>query len=242
MTEVINRKRSQASQTPEPLRNLLAQVLMAAGLMLFMLLGSLFLYRMEMPRIVTALFLSAGVTLLVYHFLGGIPIESEFHLGALRVGGSMAVLLGVAWWLNGLSNLDPQYRFHVLSPHSIVGTWNWKSVDTKGGMDGTLVFNEDFSFTGQEYRWVPAANGQTNRVLFLDMTKGKWALSDDRTSLSLESDVKEYDYGRSFHWKTNEPLGLVAAFGGQLWPKLPGDAIEAQPWGILITKNTSLSH
>ena len=230
------------SATPPPLRRLFVELLMAAGLMAFVLFCSLIAYRMGLPRIVNALLLSAGITLLVYHFLGGIPLDSEFHLGALRVGGSMAVLLGVAWWLNTLPDLDPQFRFHVLSSDSIPGSWDWKAVDANTGIDGTLNFNKDFSFSGTEFREVAGPGGQTNNVPFLELTNGKWSLSEDRTSLSLESDVKD-GYGRTFHWKTVEPLTIITAFGGQLWPHLDGDPnLNSKPWGILITRNTSTSH
>lgn len=231
------------SATTSSLNRVFGELLMAAGLMTFVLLCSLFAYRMEMPRIVNAILLSAGVTLLVYHFLGGFPLNSEFKLGALRVGGSMAVLLGVASWLNTVPDLDPQSKFHVLSTDSIAGSWDWKAVDANTGIDGTLNFNKDFSFSGTEYRWEAGPNGRTNHVLFFEMSNGKWSLSPDRASLSIESDVTDHVYDRTFHWKTTEPLTLIMAFGGQLWPHRDADPnLNSQPWGILITKNTSLSH
>lgn len=215
----------------------------AICLTLLFLFGGAILYWFQMPRIITALFLSAGVTLLVYHFLGGIPLDSEFHLGALRLGGSMAVLIGVAWWLSSNPDLDPQYRFHIVSPEAIVGSWDWKAVGADTGLDGSLTFEKNQSFSGQEFRWEAGPNGQVNHVPFLDLTNGKWSLSADRTTLSIESDVVDHVYNRRFHWRTEEPLVLVAAFGGQLWPYKQDDPnLNSQPWGVLITKNTSLSH
>ena len=47
-----------------------------------------------------ALFLSAGVTALLYRFLGGVQ-GATFTVGALKLGGAAAVMIGVAYWLDG---------------------------------------------------------------------------------------------------------------------------------------------
>ena len=56
---------------------------------------------LEMDAIVTAVFLASGVAMLVFRFLGGISSETSFNTGAFRVGGSLAALIGCAWYFNG---------------------------------------------------------------------------------------------------------------------------------------------
>ena len=214
----------------------------AVLVVLFGLGGGALLYRLAMPSIMTSLFLSAGISSLVYRFLGGIK-GAEFSMGPMKLGGTIAALIGVAWWLDSTRGLDPQYKFHLISAEAIVGSWDWKSVDADTGLDGTLDFvksNGKLTFTGMEYRLEHGPQGGINNVPFFQMTNGVASLSPDGTSLSMESDVKEFQYGRTFHWKTEEPLVLVPAFGGLLWPKRPRDYnLESRPWGILITRNSS---
>jgi hypothetical protein len=227
-----------------------AEFMVAVSMMLFALIGSAVLYYLKFPRIMAAIYLSAGATLMVYHLLGGIPQKTQFRLGVLRLGGSAAVLVGVAWWISSLPDLDPQLRFHVVSNDSIVGTWNWKWVDERDGMgyDGTLVFAKDHSFSGNESHWVTSKGGQANeqgsgpqKVQFLRLTNGRWSLSADHASLSLECDLLNDLYENPpSHLKTVEPLVLIPTFGGQLWQFDP--RIESQPWGMMLTKNTSTSH
>jgi len=208
--------------------------------------GSPVLYYLKFPSVMVALFLSAGVTALLYRFLGGVQ-GATFTVGALKVGGAAAVLIGVAYWLDGTKELAPRHVFRLSSEDRITGTWNWKSVGPSMGWNGTLTFaraGNNLIFTGDEYSLeaVPGGGAKTNRIL--QMTNGKATLSDDGTSLTLESDVQDFRFDRKFHWKSETPLALIPSFGGQLWPKiLPGAAIdpglESQPWGILITKDTA---
>ena len=56
---------------------------------------------LAMDHIVTATFLASGVAMLVFRFLGGINADTSFGVGAFRVGGSLAALVGCAWFFNG---------------------------------------------------------------------------------------------------------------------------------------------
>lgn len=207
---------------------------------LFGLMGSVVLYYLRFPSIMISVFLSAGITALAYRFLGGVQ-GATFAVGALKLGGATAVLIGVAFWINSTGELAPRQEFRVASKDAIVGTWDWKAVGPSRGWDGHLIFSQSggqLTFTGKEYSLEAIPGGGVNTNLVFDMTNGKAVLSKDGTSLSLDSDVHEFQYGRTFHWKTEAPLILIPAFGGQLWPERPGDfGLESQPWGILITKD-----
>src|ERR1035437_9011788 len=91
------------------------------------LIGRGVLYSRKFPSIMISVFLSAGITALVYRFLGGIQ-GATFMVGALKLGGTIAVLIGVAWWIDSTRELAPQQVFRLVSQQAIVGKWNWKAV------------------------------------------------------------------------------------------------------------------
>jgi hypothetical protein len=206
------------------------------------LLGSAALYSLRFPSIMISIFLSAGITAVVYRFLGGTQ-GATFVVGALKLGGTAAVLIGVAWWIDSTRELAPQQVFRLASQQAMVGKWNWKAVGPNTGWDGQLEFalsNGQLTFTGQEYILEAGPGGGVEHKPFLEMTGGKAELTSDGTSLMLDSDAREFQYGRTFHWKSEEPLVLIPAFAGKLWPKRSGDTnLESQPWGILITKDAA---
>jgi hypothetical protein len=70
--------------------------------------GSVILYYKQAPPIIVAVFLATGVASLVYRFLGGIE-KATINIGTLKVGGSIAALIGVAIALNGylVGNYSP---------------------------------------------------------------------------------------------------------------------------------------
>ncbi|RAP33490.1 hypothetical protein DID80_08030, partial [Candidatus Marinamargulisbacteria bacterium SCGC AAA071-K20] len=61
--------------------------------------GSAVLHNMAMPPIVVAVFLSTGISSLVYRFLGGLQVNS-FNLGAVKLSGSVAALIACVWFIN----------------------------------------------------------------------------------------------------------------------------------------------
>jgi hypothetical protein len=203
------------------------------------LMGSVLLYHFGFPSIMVSVFLSAGITALVYRFLGGIQ-GAKFALGALKLGGTIAVLIGVAYWMDKTNELGPEQMFRVASDDAVVGRWNWKAVFPNAGWDGELDFIKSggqLTFTGQESALVPDSKGGTYYKPVFEMVNGKAVLLQDGTHLALESDVKNFQYNVTYHWKSEVPLVLVPAFGGQLWPKSGIPSLDNQPWGILITKD-----
>lgn len=62
-------------------------------------IGSVIIYALKMPPIIVSVFLATGVASLVYRFLGGIYGVS-FVMGALKLTGTAAFLIGSAWFIN----------------------------------------------------------------------------------------------------------------------------------------------
>ncbi|MEW8338781.1 MAG: hypothetical protein AB2708_02955 [Candidatus Thiodiazotropha taylori] len=63
------------------------------------------LYQVFIPSAFYAVFLGIAVASMLYRFLGGIH-DATFAIGALKVTGSAAVLLGMAWWLNDVLEIQ----------------------------------------------------------------------------------------------------------------------------------------
>jgi len=61
--------------------------------------GSLLLYFNEAPPILVAIFLGTGIASLVYRFLGG-TAGNSMQVGALKFTGTIAVLIGSAWFID----------------------------------------------------------------------------------------------------------------------------------------------
>ncbi len=61
--------------------------------------GSLLLYFKDAPPILVAIFLGTGIASLVYRFLGGTSGNS-MQVGALKFTGTIAVLIGSAWFID----------------------------------------------------------------------------------------------------------------------------------------------
>lgn len=65
------------------------------------LIGGVVLVFLQAPPIVSSIFIAMGIATLVYHFLGGIN-NSELNTGIIKLGGSMAALVGSAILINNL--------------------------------------------------------------------------------------------------------------------------------------------
>ncbi len=209
----------------------------ALGFSLLGLIGGVLLYFLHVPSIIISVFISTGLTALVYRFLGGLS-EATFVMGAMRLGGATAVVVGVAFWINGTHQLDPLQSFHLTSDDAMVGEWDWQAVGPNTGWDGHLTFAKvggKLTFTGKEYSLEKGPLGIDYKPV-LEITNGKATLINGNR-LILESDVKDYMWNRTFHWKSIEPFVLDQTFGGELRPIKPDEPnLEAHPWGMQITK------
>jgi hypothetical protein len=85
------------------------------------LLGSviIFLCNASVPPIVISILLGTGISALVYRFLGGITVDTSFAIGALKLSGTMAALVGCAYFINTelekqtMHNMDRLFDPHV---------------------------------------------------------------------------------------------------------------------------------
>jgi hypothetical protein len=215
------------------------------------LIGSVALYFLKVPSVMISIFLSAGITALVYRFLGGIQ-NATFAVGALKLGGTIAALIGIAFWVDDRLDSNREYldsqrneweahRFHLVSDDVMVGEWEWEVIGPSSSWDGHLDFvkaGSQLTFSGKEYNVEKVPEG-TKRTLILEMTNGKAALING-ASLTLESEVQDRQYGRKFHWKSVAPFPLIPTFRGQLRPEKPDDPnLESSPWGMMIYKKAA---
>jgi len=185
-----------------------------------------------------AVLLSAGITALVYRFLGGIG-NATFTLGHfLKLGGTIAALVGIAYWADATNQLQPD--FHLVSNDIMIGTWEWDYAGPNSSWAGNLYFTRDhgkLTFKGSEYN-VEKVIGGEKRTLLYEMANGQATITNGNL-LALESDVTDHQYNRKFHWKSVGRFVLIPAFVGELQPEKsdPKDPnLESKPYGMVIYK------
>jgi hypothetical protein len=83
--------------------------IVVAAFAIFGVVGGVFLpLRFNIPPITTSFLLATGLAALAYRFLGGIP-GTSLTVGALKLGGALAALVGIALIINNiLSKQLPQ--------------------------------------------------------------------------------------------------------------------------------------
>lgn len=69
------------------------------------LIGGVLLIALKFPPIIPSILISMSISVLVYYFLGGIK-EAGFNMGPIKMGGSIAALIGCAFFIN--HSLEPQ--------------------------------------------------------------------------------------------------------------------------------------
>ncbi|TKG91536.1 hypothetical protein EYV94_21150 [Puteibacter caeruleilacunae] len=99
------------------------------------LTGGVFLIPFNFPPIVCAIFLSIAIAVLVYHFLGGIS-SASFNMGPVKMGGSIAALIGCAFVLN-------HYLENQTKPRAgkLMLTKNYKVLNAERELIGELPLN-----------------------------------------------------------------------------------------------------
>jgi hypothetical protein len=183
------------------------------------------------PPIVIALLLAIAVASLVYGFLGGIPPGTTVAIGGVKLGGTLAALIGVTVFLNG--TLLQQLQ-KPLTDADIVGQWKWQYAE--GGWRGFLYFSEEnkkLTFVGSVEQ---AQNGQLRPLLQLDAGTATIA---NRNQLQLACTVKELANNRTYHWVSAEPLHLGPFLAGQLIVPSSDplyDGLRHYQWGIALTR------
>jgi hypothetical protein len=176
------------------------------------------------PPIITSFLFSTGITALIYRFLGGIQ-GTSYAVGALKLGGTAACLVGIALLINPY--LEAELKFRLIKDDVLAGTWHW--VYAKGGWDGQLVFvkgkDGDWTFSGQETEWSDG-NGKPRFEV-----KNGTAKVIGENSLQLKFDAEDHTYNRTIHLESAAPLKLLPAFRGEL-----REDNKTDPWGMMIYK------
>lgn len=96
------------------------------------------------PPPIISIFLGIAVSALLYRFLGGVH-DASFTVGALKVTGTAAILIFVAWWSNGeLKQFIPDKKTPAepfdLSKHVIPSPEKWYAVSKESGAPLVLEF------------------------------------------------------------------------------------------------------
>jgi hypothetical protein len=89
-----------AAEDAEQRRRWYVDEIVVAGFALFGLVGGVVLpLRYPVPPITTSFLLATGLAALAYRYLGGIQ-SANLSVGALKLGGSLAALVGIAMLIN----------------------------------------------------------------------------------------------------------------------------------------------
>jgi hypothetical protein len=108
----------------------------------------------DVPAIVVAVVLSCGIATLTYAFLGGVS-EAGFHLGAVTLSGSGAMLVGSSFLINNA--LDPQLaqireerrveRFSFDFDKHVDPSEGWFALDARNGIPLAVKFTNPINNT-----------------------------------------------------------------------------------------------
>lgn len=123
-------------------------IIIAFALTLLLAVGACVLWFLSDPIVipppVISILLGIAVSSLAYRFLGGIG-DASFSMKGLKVGGSSAVLIGVAVWSNSelgkyVPEKDERRTPLALSQHVIPAVDKWYAVDVVNGSPVELEF------------------------------------------------------------------------------------------------------
>ena len=105
------------------------------------------------PPIVVSFLLATGLAALTYRYLGGIQ-GASFTVGTLKLGGALAALVGIAWFINGqlLPQVQPPPEAQVWELHGTVTDENQAAIQQLGP--------DDFKLTPGNTRVDPGGNFQ----------------------------------------------------------------------------------
>jgi hypothetical protein len=213
-----------------------AEDIVAVCFAAFGVITGVLLHKRAAPVVVSIL-LSTGIAALVYRFLGGIE-GTELTVGALKLTGTVAALMGLAIWIN--RSLVQQSSFRRLTEKSLAGDWIWDYPHER--WRGTLSFSETsglLGFTGnvQQLQGKDSEGRDIWKALYY-MTGGTAKIVDDHL-LELSCKVQDVAYNREFVWKTTEPLRSGLAFAGYLKvdpPSNPDQQLSLYRWGVSLYK------
>ncbi|WP_299007199.1 hypothetical protein [uncultured Shewanella sp.] len=117
------------------------------------------------PPPIIAIFLGIAVSSILYRFLGGIH-NASLTIGALRVTGSAAILIFVAWWSNDelkafMPVIEPKVPVFDLTKDVIPMAHSWHAVNTETGQPVSLNFpHHDQQHSAPSYETLSDVNMQ----------------------------------------------------------------------------------
>lgn len=195
--------------------------------------GAIFLpTRFNLPPIVISFLLATGLAALAYRYLGGIP-GTSLAVGALKLGGALAALVGIALLIN--SYYVDQVQFRLITDDDIVGPWKW--VYARGASYGHIYISKDdkgnLIFTGSQDKYL-----SENSHIPLYTLKNGTAKLLNRRGLTLDVDVEDHINKDVFHWKAEAPLELLPAFRGSMRASRPDGSVITDTWGIMFYKQS----
>ena len=177
-----------ADEAPENNSHFENKVILVAILTGF--IGSIIIYFMKLPPVVVAIFLATGVAALVYRFLGG-AAGASMAMGTLKLSGSIAVLLGSAWFINGelikqsKDGIDrPDRKLARISfvPHRS----NWIAVDKRNGEPVEVKIAET-----EEVIEKPDKNIFKNVPLRLQLQNNRYVVTPEEDSLFILGQIND---------------------------------------------------
>lgn len=136
------------------------------------------------PPPIIAIFLGIAVSSILYRFLGGIH-NASFTFGALKVTGSAAILIFVAWWSNEelktfMPDIAPKTPAFDLSKDVIPAANSWYAVSSETGKPVSLSFPHHQQHQAPSFELLSGLNVQ--RSLNLHQTDGAIVVSADHQS------------------------------------------------------------
>lgn len=148
--------------------------------------GSIFIYFLDLPAVIVATFLGTGIAALIYRFLGG-AAGASMAMGTLKLSGSIAVLLGSAWFINNeligqiKDSGDPATLASVtFTPHPSA----WVAIDKSSGEPVEVKVNETSDRIGK-----PDNGVFKNVPLRLFADKDRYVVTPEEDSLFILGQV-----------------------------------------------------
>jgi hypothetical protein len=112
----------------------------------------------SVPPIVVSMLLATGLAALTYRYLGGITPGTSFKIGTLKLGGTLAALVGIAWFING----------QMVNQVQVLQVWDVYGTVVKEGKQEPIneLVDADFQLSRADVK--PESNGDFHLRFILD--------------------------------------------------------------------------
>lgn len=155
--------------------------------------GSVVLYRTaSAPTPIISFFLATGVASLVYRFLGGLD-RAEFVWGTLRVGGTMAALVGIAVYVNGEMKAQQHADYlKFVELGSLDGLYDWQYAGD--GWKGYIRVEKDGSATVDMQKYMTCGGVKKPMKLLQQSGPGKVVGDESQMQVHISIPVQFVNY------------------------------------------------